>query len=146
MKNKKILAIDFGESNIGLAATDSGANLVFGKGSLKRGKSLDDIFKKIKGFCDEEQVVKVIFGLPKGKNAEDTEQTERYRRIGRKLSDYLGNIFFEFEDESFTSYEAREMSAGFEDDLLKTQYSEHELAAMIILRRYLHHHPPESDE
>ena len=32
MKKNKILAIDFGENNVGLAVTDPGANLVFGKG------------------------------------------------------------------------------------------------------------------
>lgn len=143
MKKNKILAIDWGENNVGLAITDSGANLVFGKGLIKGGKSLNDLFSKIKKFCDEEQVDKIVFGLPFGKDGEETDQTKRMKKIGEKMEEYLKNIPLEFEDESFSSFEAREIAGGFEEKELKSRYCEHEIAAMIILRKYLKHHPEE---
>ena len=116
MKKNKILAIDFGENNVGLAVTDPGANLVFGKGLIKGGKSLNDLFSKIKKFCDDEEVNKIVFGLPLGKDGEETDQTGRMKKIAYKLKDYLGNIPLEFEDESFSSFEAREIAEGFEEN------------------------------
>jgi putative Holliday junction resolvase len=146
VKKNKILAIDFGESNVGLAITDPGANIVFGKGLIKGGKSLEDLFSKIKKICDDEEVNKIVFGLPYGKDGEDTDQTKRLKKMGLQMQEYLKNIPLEFEDESFSSFEAREIAEGFEEKELKSRYSEHEIAAMVILRKYLKHHPEESGE
>ncbi len=113
--------------------------MVFGRGVIKDYKSLAHLFEKIKGFCEKEGVIEVVMGVPAGREGEDTPQTERIRGFGEKLQEYLGeNIPVEFEDESFTTFEAGEFLGG----VLKVKgrdrkETEDEMAAVIILKRYL---------
>ena len=78
-------------------------------------------------------------GIPVGKEGEETTQTGRIRGFGEKLQEYLGEeIPVAFEDESFTSFEADE----FLDKIMNVRgrdrkQSEDELAAVLILKRYL---------
>jgi len=62
------------------------------------------------------------------------EQSLRLREIGSQLEEYLGTITVVYQDESFSSFEA---AAAVKDAHLKKKYSEHELAAAVILERYL---------
>lgn len=140
MKNRgKILAIDFGAKTVGLAVSDEDQMMVFGRGVIKDYKSLAHLFEKIKEFCVKEDVIEVVMGIPVGREGEETAQTGRIRGFGEKLQEYLGKeIPVEFEDESFTSFEADE----FLDKILHVRgrdrkQSEDELAAVLILKRYL---------
>ena len=139
MKNRgKILAIDFGRKTVGLAVSDEDQAMVFGRGVIKDYKSLAHLFGKIRSFCEKEGVIEVVMGIPVGRDGEDTPQTERIRGFGEKLQEYLGDIPVEFEDESFTSFEADE----FLDKILHIRGRERkesvdELAAVLILKRYL---------
>ncbi len=141
VNNKKILAVDFGEKNIGLAVTDAGAGMVFGNGEIRGKKSLDDIFKAIVKIIIAENVVKVVFGVPVSKEGMDSGQAERMENIGKKLADYIEGpcqgVKLVFQDESFSSFEAREFirEAGVGD--FGRKHSEHEIAAMIILKKHL---------
>jgi putative holliday junction resolvase len=140
VKNKgKILALDFGQKTVGLAVSDEDQTMVFGRGVMKDYRSLAALFEKIKDFCVREDVIEIVMGVPVGREGEDTPQSERIRGFGEKLQEYLGgDIPVEFEDESFTSFEADE----FLDRILHIKGrdrkgAEDELAAVLILKRYL---------
>ncbi len=139
--NNKILAIDFGERNVGLAITDAGANLVFGKGEIRGQKSLEGIFKAVADVVNEEDVVRVVFGVPESKDGVEVPQVERMQNIGNKLGLYLKKaspgVEVVFQDESFSSYEARSFIKDTGISGYGTKHSEHEVAAMIILNKYL---------
>lgn len=141
MIKKKYLGIDFGEKNIGLASSDPGGNIVFGKGVLRGGGSLDELFERIYAVCKKEEAEGIVFGIPFGKSGEETRQAMRLKRIGDKLRTFLKNriknLDMAYVDESFTSYEAEKLLAGHDYKLLKKKYSDHEIAAMLILRRFL---------
>lgn len=141
MINNKILAIDFGEKNVGLAITDAGANLVFGKGEIRGQKSLEGIFKAVANVVNAEDVVRVVFGIPESKDGLKETQAERMLNIGEKLGLYLKKaspgVEVVFQDESFSSYEARSFIKDTGVSGYGTKHSEHEVAAMIILNKYL---------
>ncbi|MBU0668005.1 RuvX/YqgF family protein [Patescibacteria group bacterium] len=128
------MAIDFGDKNTGLAVTDLSRTMVFGRGVLRGYRRLEDLFEQILGICRDEEVTEVIFGVPGGRFGEDTPQVERMRDIGGRLEEYLGDVPVVFQDESFSSFEA---DAAKMDSGLRKKYSQHELAAMVILERYL---------
>lgn len=135
MKNSgKILGVDFGEKHVGLAVCDESRNIVFGRGVFENYKNLENLFRMIKVFCENNNIVLVVFGVPTGDRGEETVQTERYKKIGRKLGIYLGDINVDFQDEAFSSFEARK---SINDSPVNVAYSEHELAAVAILERYL---------
>lgn len=146
------MGVDFGDQHVGLAVTDVGRSMVFGRGELKGYKRLEELFERIMGVCQEEEIVEVVFGVPAGKEGEETAQSRRLRDIGERLEQYLGTIPVVFQDESFSSFEAdaagAEWSAGGGPHAqagppagaarkLHKKYSRHELAAMVILERYL---------
>lgn len=139
--NKKILAIDFGEKNVGLAITDAGANLVFGKGEICGQKSLEGIFKAVADVVNGEDVARVVFGIPESKDGVQGPQTDRMLNIGKKLGLFLKKaspgVEVVFQDESFSSYEARAFIKDTGIPGYGTKHSEHEVAAMIILNKYL---------
>lgn len=139
MKNKgKILALDFGNRTVGLAVSDEDRTMVFGRGVIRDFKSLAGLFGRIAEFCMKEGIVGVVMGIPSGKEGQETPQTERIRGIGEKLGDFLKDIPVEFEDESFTSFEADDYLSGIKGVRGRDRKQmEDELAAVIILKRYL---------
>jgi len=139
VKNKgKILAIDFGDRTVGLALSDEDQTMVFGRGVIKDFNSLAGLFAKIKDFCKKENVIGIVMGIPVGKDGEETFQSKRIRGIGEKLDEYLVDIPVEFEDESFTSFEADEFLSSIKGVRgRERKWMEDELAAVIILKRFL---------
>ena len=132
------MAIDFGNRTVGLAVSDEDQSMVFGRGVIRDYKSLAGLFAKIKELCLKEKVIGVVMGLPAGKEGEETFQTERIRGIGEKLDEFLVDIPVEFEDESFTSFEADEYLAEIRRVRGRDRKQmEDELAAVIILKRFL---------
>ena len=134
-KNKgKILGVDFGEKHVGLADCDESRSLVFGRGVLENYKSLENLFRMIKAYCDDNNIDLVVFGVPTGGIGEDTMQTERYKKIGKKLEVYLENIKVEYQDEAYSTFEAQKL---LHDNPGASGYTDHELAAVAILERFL---------
>lgn len=141
MQTGKILAIDYGLSAIGLAICDESRQFVFGRGVLNPLKGLKRVFDAILKICKDDGIQCILFGLPLDIDGKETLQTKRIRNFSLKLSKYLSEqgvvMPLLFEDESFTSYEADKNLAelGIKGSLRKEM--EDELAAVLILKRYL---------
>lgn len=126
--------MDFGTKHVGVAVSDETQTFAFGRGVIEGFQSLDELFGRLKTVCEEEGIVRVVFGLPKGKNGEETEQAQRFQEIAKQLEAALNGIPVVFEDESFSSFEA---DTSIDDPKLRQKYNQHELAAMVILERYM---------
>lgn len=139
MKNKgKILAIDYGDNNVGLASCDEDRQMIFVKGCIKDFKSLDNLFEEIKKICEEDGIHDLVFGIPHGNEGQETTQTERLRMFGKRLSHFLGDQYrVILKDESYSSFEAQNAMREMNDPDVKKKYSEHEMAAKVILERHL---------
>ncbi len=126
----KIAAIDVGLKRIGVAfcfdkKTILPQNAIIRKGRKQASQDTSALLK-------EWQIEKLIVGLPKGGSAE--EEMERRIKHFVSLLD-IENIEIEYIDESFSSFEAKELIKG--KIKLKRDGRIDSLAAKIILERYL---------
>ncbi len=120
----KILGVDFGTKNIGLAISDNGQQQAFVYETLKMSGTL---FEDIKKICLDEGIDKIVVGLPLGMSGEYTEKTNEVIYFVEALEKVSGLIVVT-EDERLTSVQADKTGSGHGRD---------EEAARIILQQYL---------
>ncbi|MEZ4087030.1 MAG: RuvX/YqgF family protein [Candidatus Gracilibacteria bacterium] len=136
MENKgKLLGIDFGAKNVGLAVTDESRQFVFGRGCIENYPNLGALFEQIQEVCEAERISGIVMGVPLDENMEETARTKEYREVGVKLEVFFeGKMKVHFQDEAFSTFEGGE---AISDPDLKKKYNSHELAAMVILERFI---------
>ncbi|OGH87505.1 MAG: hypothetical protein A3J93_03165 [Candidatus Magasanikbacteria bacterium RIFOXYC2_FULL_42_28] len=117
-----ILALDYGQKNIGLAWCDTGIGAPLPFGVIKGG-DFAELVKVIK----TENIDKVIIGLPLGMDGKEKANTARVREFGEQLKKQI-TASVEFFDERFSSQQADRSEGGVSRD---------EKSAMIILESYL---------
>jgi len=122
-----ILGIDFGTKNIGLAWVNTDLGVVLPFGIIKNHKS-EIINGELEKLIKEENVNKIVVGLPTGLDGKENENTKRIRNFSDELKKLI-KIPIEFADERFSSYAADRMGSG--------GASRDEKAAMVILQTYL---------
>ncbi len=123
----KILAIDYGTKNIGLAISDQRQQQAFVYGTLRMSRKL---FDKIKAICVKEMIDKIIIGLPLGLHGEYTDKTNETIYFSEALEKQIG-LIVETQDERLSTVEALKLNDGQGRD---------ESAARIILQQYLDSH------
>ncbi|MFH1610454.1 MAG: Holliday junction resolvase RuvX [Patescibacteria group bacterium] len=100
----KVLGIDYGTKNIGLALSDDTQKLAFAYNTLNK-KSL---LIELKDICNKEEVEKIIVGLPIGLSGEDTQTTELVLSFVKELEKEL-NIPIQTLDERLSTVQASRM-------------------------------------
>lgn len=120
----KILAIDYGTKRIGLAISDELEMLARELAIL----SPTEFWDKIQDLVSDEQVAKIIVGLPMNLSGEDTKKTLEAREFARRLERKL-NIPVELVDERLSSTMAQHIAG--------TSKNIDSLAAQIFLQNYL---------
>lgn len=135
----KTLGIDYGARSIGLAVSDVSQCFVFGRGVLKVNpqKGMQEIFKKIADLVKTENVQDIVIGLPFDAEGKETAQTKHIRKFGERLCNFIPDLAVHFEDESFTSFEADQILKESSMKPAQKKDFQHELAAMIILKKFL---------
>jgi len=125
---KKIAAIDVGLKRVGLALSIDG--IVFPKDAIIR-KNRDQAAREVSSFLKEWSIDILVVGVPIGGSSED----EMRRRIEHFVSllDFDKEIFYQ--DESFSSHEAKELLKG--EIKQKRDGRIDSLSAKIILERWL---------
>ena len=133
----KILAIDYGKKWIGAAISDEEHKWAFPHKVLENDKNL---FKNLIEIVKDEDVYKIVIGLPLNKKMQDTSQTEEVRKWAEELIKKVAtptpsgrgpdrSVGVDFENEIFTT----KMARGGKDD--------HSRAAALILESYLARQP-----
>lgn len=117
----KLLGIDFGEKNIGLALAVG--PLAEPLGTVKNLKAVQQI-------CQEQGIEKIIIGLSEGKMAEKT------RRFGQHLAQLTG-LPIVYQDETLTSVEAEAMMIKSAKPRRKRRTQRDAFSACLILQNYL---------
>lgn len=148
MNKGRILAIDYGQKSIGLAVSDEGRQMAFGRGVLKNVSGeigLQQVLLKIVNMCRLEGITMILIGLPMGVNNQETVQTERIRLFAKELADSLVlaelNWPIEFIDESFSSFEANGILTKIGVKGKDKKKTEDEMAAIILIHRYIDFKP-----
>jgi len=125
---KKIAAIDVGLKRVGIALYLSG--VVLPQNAIIR-KNRVQASRDLRNFLDEWDIDILVVGIPKGGSSEE----EMKRRIEHFVSliDFDKEIFYQ--DESFSSHEAKELLKG--EIKQKRDGRIDSLAAKIILQRWI---------
>lgn len=127
----KILGIDLGKKRIGLALGDTKDKIVVGLPTVLQNRN---IFEDLKIIINENNVEKIIIGLPKTLSDKLGEQGVYTQKWAKDLTLYLG-IAMEFEDERLSSKMARDGLVSIGKKLSKENIDQ--AAAVLILQGYI---------
>ncbi|MFA6422252.1 MAG: Holliday junction resolvase RuvX [Candidatus Buchananbacteria bacterium] len=122
----KLLGIDYGDSKVGLAVADTESGMALPYQILKS-KGWSDLIVEIQKICKNENIEKIIIGLPIGSSGKESLQATRTREFVKKLEESI-KIEVELLDERFSTQQAQKLSPGKDED---------DIAAMLILQNYL---------
>lgn len=120
----RILGIDYGEKNLGLAFSEG--KIAAGIGSCSRKLALSHIAQT----CQELEVEKLVLGIPQGR------MEKPVRQFGKQLSQAVGLPVI-YWDETLTSQEAREALVKSGGTRKRRRQKEHAVAAAILLQNYI---------
>jgi putative Holliday junction resolvase len=129
-KTSKFLAIDFGQSKVGLALAEGETKIAFAYGTIENNKNF---FQKMTEIIEVEDVRTIIIGVPAYLNKEEVEFAGE--TLGKKIKELLPFVEIFYHNEMFTTKMAH-------DNLIKRgikgikKYDDAE-AARIILQSWL---------
>ena len=121
------LGLDYGARKIGLAIGDLETKIASPFKILVNGPKFES---EIKAICQQENIAKVVIGLPQGMQGNKSEQYEEAINFGKKLHQTLG-LEVIFQDEKLTSTYAQKLLQG-----TKAKGNDDAVAAMLILQGY----------
>lgn len=127
----RILGIDLGKKRIGLALGDTKDKIVVGLPTVLQNRN---IFEELKIIINENNVEKIIIGLPKTLSGKLGEQGVYTQRWAKDLTLHLG-VAIEFEDERLSSKMARDGLVSIGQKLSKENIDQ--AAAVLILQGYI---------
>lgn len=131
----RVLALDIGESRIGLALSDPLGISVQSLPTVKR-QNLETDLEKIVQLVKEKGVDEVVIGLPLNLKGQDTKQTEIVRNFHDLLALKL-SCKVNYWDERFTTKIATERLIADKRQPSRKKGMIDQVAAMIILQDYL---------
>lgn len=133
----RIMALDLGDSRIGIAFSDPMHIIANGYETYSR-KKTDADFEHIVSLVKEKDVGVVVIGLPINMDGTMGERVDKSKEFGEKLKTLLPeNIKIDYMDERLTTVSAEKMliDADVRRDKRKTVIDK--IAATIILQSYL---------
>lgn len=125
-----LLGIDVGDARIGLATASAIARLPSPRGVLQNDSTVID---KIGEIIEADKIDKVIVGLPRNQEGEETSQSLKSREFARKLEE--AGFVVAFADESLSSQRAQEAQKN--DKSRRPDQPIDDLAACFILEEFL---------
>ena len=131
----RVLAIDLGSKNIGIAISDALGLSVRPLDTMRRSSDEKDI-ARLKLIVDDLEAEAVVVGLPLRMDGSIGDAAAAALRFAEKLRARVG-VAVLTQDERLTSYEAEEMMSERGFSRTKRRARSDEFAAMIILRDYL---------
>lgn len=126
-----ILCLDHGERYVGVAITDVDGEIALRYGVIDRGE--DDVLDEVEAIVEEEDVAKIVVGVPRSLSGEESEQTHASLSFMEDLRERLPSMPVEEADETFTSLEA-ERTIRAEGGKKEEAHAE---AARLILESFL---------
>ena len=131
----RILGIDYGSVRVGLSLSDLTQTIAKPFNTITY-KNLDDLLSQLKAVIDNNQVCKLVVGIPYNMKGQDTKQTLKVKEFITFLEDNL-SLEVELIDERLSSIEAEKTMHKMN---IKTGHNKAEIdkiAASVILQEYL---------
>ena len=137
LKNKKILAVDYGTKTTGLALFAPGDPYPRPYDTVAYHND-DQLIKAIKHVVQDESVSVVVLGMPRFLDGKPSSMTARVEEFSDKLKEALAPLLLLEQDEALSSAEAKDRMResaryNFKVDPAKID----ELAAAVILEDFL---------
>jgi len=129
-KTKNFLAIDYGQSKVGLALADSETRIAFAYKTLDNDKYL---FQKLAEIIEEEDVKDIIIGVPAYLNKKEIEYAGE--TLGKKIKELLPFVEIFYHNEMFTTKMAHKNL--IEKGVKGVKKFDDQEAARIILESWL---------
>ena len=128
----KVMGLDIGTKRIGVALSDPMQIIAQPNCAVFRTTD-DDAIQKIIEICNNNDVKKIVVGLPKNMNGTIGTQAQDCMEFAYKLSDY--EIIYE--DERLTSHQAEGILRDLNKKYTKDKKQVDIKSACIILQQYL---------
>lgn len=136
MTKGKYLALDFGDRRVGLAVSDFDKQVAFPRDFIEY-ESLKDLVIQIKEFCDQEQVIKIIVGLPIEMGGGMGDRVIKTYEFADQLKKTIVPIPVEYFDERLTTKQSIQ-KLQMQGIKAKDQKGQRDMiSAQIILETYL---------
>ncbi|MEK7556615.1 MAG: Holliday junction resolvase RuvX [Patescibacteria group bacterium] len=129
-----VLCLDYGERYVGVAITDVDGEIAL-RYSVVDTRD-DDVLDEVEAMVEEEDVSKILVGVPRSLSGEESDQTHICLAFVEDLRDRLPSMPIEEVDETFTSLEA-ERTVAAEGSKKEEAHAE---AARLMLESYLKQH------
>ncbi|MDI3540684.1 Putative pre-16S rRNA nuclease [Koleobacter methoxysyntrophicus] len=131
----RVMALDVGDRNIGVAISDETGLVARGIGVIKR-KSIEKDLQDIKNFIKENHVEKIVIGLPKNMNGTVGFQGSKVLNLVEKLKEVTSLPVITW-DERLTTVMAERVLIQADMSRKKRKSIIDKMAAAIILQNYL---------
>lgn len=131
----RYLALDYGTKRTGIAVSDTLKIIANGLTTVPTHTLLD----YLKTYLQQEDVERIIVGLPKQMNNEYSENMKHIRPFVKKLQSLYPDMQIEYYDERFTSALAHKtmLDAGLKKTDRQNKSLVDEISATIILQGYM---------
>ena len=137
----RILGLDFGTKTTGVAVSDPLGFTAQGLEIIRRTDSynLKPTINRIKEFCEEYKVEKIVLGFPKNMNNTGGERCQHTLVFKKKLEQALA-LPVDLWDERLTTMEAENVLLAADVSRGRRKQVIDKLAAVLILQNYLQAH------
>lgn len=131
----RVLGLDLGDRRIGIAMSDATRTLASGRDVYQR-RSLDEDLEHLEKLVKEESISEIVLGLPCNMDGTLGERAQKTLRFKALLEEKLKLPVVLF-DERLTTEEAERVLLSADVSRKKRKRVIDQLAAVIILQRYL---------
>lgn len=131
----RILSIDYGKKRTGLAVTDPLKIIANGLTTVETSK----LMEFLQDYLQKETVERIVVGLPKQMNGEDSENMKNITPFVNRLKKLYPQLPVVFYDERFTSVLAHKamLESGIGKKARQNKALVDEISATIILQSYM---------
>ncbi|MCG8401315.1 MAG: Holliday junction resolvase RuvX [Firmicutes bacterium] len=136
----RILGLDPGEKNIGVAVSDELGWTAQGLGSIRRGGTIENDLDKIKAMVQKYGVERIVVGLPRNMDGSIGDQARKALNLAEILADRL-SLPVETWDERLSTVAAERLLIEADVSRKKRRRVVDKMAASIILQGYLNARP-----
>jgi putative holliday junction resolvase len=135
MKNMRVMALDVGDKNIGVAISDALLLTAQARPTLRR-KNLKSDLEVLRHIVAENEVHEIVIGQPLHMDGRPSMQSDKVARFADELRKVL-DLPIVFWDERLTSFEAEQHLEQMGLNWRRRREHVDKIAAMIILQNYL---------
>ena len=133
----RILGIDYGETRVGIAITDSLNITVQGLETIQRNNSDKNILKKLDEILQKYEIDTIVVGMPLNMNGTISERAQITNKFVHKLKCKYNKIKIETIDERLTTVSAHKTMNFLDINKQKNKNIVDTISAEYILETYL---------